>query len=98
MTAEKRSSALPDIPTMAEQGITGQEAYTLTGILAPAGTPKEIVTLLDIDMGEIVNNEEYFQEWQNMSNMKDMSAAMEMMSKIPGLKIETKERVEISFR
>jgi tripartite-type tricarboxylate transporter receptor subunit TctC len=46
VTAEKRSSALPDVPTMAEAGITGQEAYTLTGILAPAATPKEIIDLL----------------------------------------------------
>jgi len=46
VTAEKRSSALPDVPTMAEAGITGQEAYTLTGILAPAATPKDIISLL----------------------------------------------------
>jgi tripartite-type tricarboxylate transporter receptor subunit TctC len=46
VTAEKRSSALPDVPTMAEAGISGQEAYTLTGILAPAATPKEIIDLL----------------------------------------------------
>ena len=54
VTAEKRSAALPEVPTMAEAGIQGQEAYTLTGILAPAGTPsaiidqlhQEIVTLL----------------------------------------------------
>jgi len=44
--AEKRVSALPDAPTMAEAGVPGQEADTLTGIVAPAGTPKEIVELL----------------------------------------------------
>jgi tripartite-type tricarboxylate transporter receptor subunit TctC len=36
---------------MAEAGYPGQEAYTITGIVAPAATPKEIVTLLH---GEIV--------------------------------------------
>jgi len=46
VTADKRSAALPDVPTMAEAGIRGQEAYTLTGILAPAGTPGEIVDRL----------------------------------------------------
>ena len=35
-------------------GITGQEAYTLTGILAPAGTPKEIVSLLHQEIVKIV--------------------------------------------
>lgn len=58
VTAEKRSSALPDIPTMAEQGITGQEAYTLTGILAPAGTPKEIITLLHREIVKLVADPE----------------------------------------
>ena len=52
VTAEKRSQALPDVPTMAEAGIFGQEAYTLTGMLAPAGTPKAIIDQLH---QEIVN-------------------------------------------
>ena len=52
VTAEKRSSALPEVPTMAEAGIDGQEAYTLTGILAPAATPKEIIDLLHREIVE----------------------------------------------
>src|ERR1700709_2141965 len=43
----ERASQLPDVPTFAEQGIKDQEADTITGIVAPAGTPKEIVDLLD---------------------------------------------------
>ena len=39
---------------MAEAGYPGQEAYTLTGILAPAGTPKEIVSLLHREIVKIV--------------------------------------------
>ncbi len=42
----QRSSALPDVPTIVEAGFPGQEADTLLGVLAPARTPKEIVTLL----------------------------------------------------
>src|SRR5262249_28360304 len=41
-----RSKTLPDVPTIAEAGFPGQEAYTLTGFLAPAATPKEIIALL----------------------------------------------------
>ena len=44
--AFKRAAELPDVPTMAEAGFPGQEADTLTGVLAPAGTPKEIIMLL----------------------------------------------------
>jgi tripartite-type tricarboxylate transporter receptor subunit TctC len=54
VTAEKRSPTLPDIPTMAESGYPGQEAYTVTGLLAPAGTPKEIVALLHREIVRIV--------------------------------------------
>ena len=41
--ATKRSPALPDVPTSAEAGIPDLESDTLTGIVAPAGTPKEII-------------------------------------------------------
>ena len=46
IAATERSPELPDVPTFTEQGVTGQDADTLTGIVAPAGTPKEIVDLL----------------------------------------------------
>lgn len=59
---------------------------------------KETVTLLDVALGEILSNDEYAKEWQDMSRVKDMATAMERMKKIPGLKIETEKRVEISFR
>jgi tripartite-type tricarboxylate transporter receptor subunit TctC len=39
----KRSAALPDVATNIEQGVPGLESDTLTGIVAPAGTPKEII-------------------------------------------------------
>lgn len=52
--AEKRVAALPDVPTMAEAGVSDQEADTLTGIVAPAATPKEIVDQLQRDIAKIV--------------------------------------------
>jgi tripartite-type tricarboxylate transporter receptor subunit TctC len=54
VTAETRSKALPDVPTMAEAGFSGQEAYTLTGILAPAGTPKGIIAQLHQEIVTLV--------------------------------------------
>ncbi len=41
--AKQRVAALPDLPTSGEEGVAGLESDTLTGIVAPAGTPKEIV-------------------------------------------------------
>jgi tripartite-type tricarboxylate transporter receptor subunit TctC len=52
--ADKRVAALPDVPTMAEAGVADQEADTLTGIVVPAGTPKEIVDQLQRDIAKIV--------------------------------------------
>jgi tripartite-type tricarboxylate transporter receptor subunit TctC len=46
VAAVQRVAALPDLATFAEQGVKDQEADTLTGIVVPAGTPKEIVELL----------------------------------------------------
>jgi tripartite-type tricarboxylate transporter receptor subunit TctC len=45
---------MPDVPTFAEQGVKDQDADTLTGIVAPAGTPKEIVDLLYREIAKTV--------------------------------------------
>ena len=55
VAAKKRSAALPDIPTLDELGIKGQEAETMTGVFVPAGTPKEIVDLLQREFSAVVN-------------------------------------------
>jgi tripartite-type tricarboxylate transporter receptor subunit TctC len=54
VTATRRSSVLPNVPTLAELGIEGQEAETMQGILVPAGTPKEIVTLLEREITGVI--------------------------------------------
>src|SRR5258708_5365216 len=46
VAATERAPGIPEVPTFAEQGVKDQEAETLTGIVVPAGTPKEIVNLL----------------------------------------------------
>ena len=54
VTSEKRVKGFEDVPTAAEAGLPGQDAYTLTGMLAPAGTPKEIVATLHREIVKIV--------------------------------------------
>jgi tripartite-type tricarboxylate transporter receptor subunit TctC len=54
IAATERAEGIPDVPTFAEQGVKGQEADTLTGIVAPAGTPKEIVELLSREIARSV--------------------------------------------
>jgi len=55
VTASKRSAALPDIPTLDEFGIKGQDAETMTGVFVPAATPKPIVDLLQREIAAIVS-------------------------------------------
>lgn len=43
-TSEKRSPLLPNLPTVAEQGLTGFVSYNWNGMLAPVKTPREIIT------------------------------------------------------
>jgi len=54
VTAKKRAAAMPEVPTMEELGIKGQEAETMQGVFVPAGTPQAIVELLQREIAAIV--------------------------------------------
>jgi tripartite-type tricarboxylate transporter receptor subunit TctC len=58
ITAKVRLETLPDIPTLDEMGIKDQEAETITGVFVPAGTPKEVVDLLQREIATIVKSAE----------------------------------------
>jgi tripartite-type tricarboxylate transporter receptor subunit TctC len=50
VTSEKRAEAFPDLPTIAEAGLPGYEFTAWIGMLAPAGTPKQIVDRLNAEV------------------------------------------------
>jgi len=52
VTSATRAAALPDVPTMQEAGVPGFEASSWFGVLAPAGTPRDIVTRLDTEIAK----------------------------------------------
>lgn len=54
ITGSKRAAGAPDIPTLAEAGVPGYEAYGWHGIFAPSKTPPEVVAALVKDMHEIL--------------------------------------------
>jgi len=56
VTSKKRFSLLPDVPTFDESGLPGFEAVLHYGVLAPAGTPKEIVDRLSEELRKLVDN------------------------------------------
>lgn len=56
VTSAKRSSALPDVPTIAEAGLPGYEATAWFGILAPAGTPEPVITKLNTELSAVLRD------------------------------------------
>jgi tripartite-type tricarboxylate transporter receptor subunit TctC len=54
----KRLPALPEFPTMAESGVPGYEAFSWAGLIAPAGTPREVVTRLNRETMQILKQKE----------------------------------------
>jgi tripartite-type tricarboxylate transporter receptor subunit TctC len=75
VTAAKRSSALPDVPTMAEAGVTGQESETMQGIFLPAGTPKEIINLLNNEIVKAMAMLDVKEKCEVVANKPDEFAA-----------------------
>jgi tripartite-type tricarboxylate transporter receptor subunit TctC len=49
VTSSKRSPAVPDVPTVAESGVPGYEAIAWQGLVAPAGTPKNIIARINAE-------------------------------------------------
>ena len=54
VTGAKRSPSAPEIPTMAEAGVPGYESVGWFGLMAPAGTPREVVQLLNREINRIL--------------------------------------------
>ena len=55
ISSQKRSSLLPELPTMIEAGVPGYVSDTYFGVFAPAGTPQEIIARLNTELVKIVH-------------------------------------------
>lgn len=58
VTSAKRASGVPDLPTIAEAGVQGYEAVQWFGILAPAGTPNDIIARLHRDVLRVMQDKD----------------------------------------
>ena len=54
ITSKERVSAMPDVPTLQESGVTGAESGSWLGLLAPAGTPPEVVEKISRGLQQVV--------------------------------------------
>jgi len=58
VTGAKRLASMPELPTIAESGLPGYEASSWYGILAPAGTPRDIVMKLNAELAKALEQPE----------------------------------------
>jgi tripartite-type tricarboxylate transporter receptor subunit TctC len=58
VSTAKRSPEIPEVPTIAEAGVPGYEAIVWIGMLAPAGTPREIVAKLNGEIGKLIRTDD----------------------------------------
>jgi tripartite-type tricarboxylate transporter receptor subunit TctC len=54
VASPKRIAALPNVPTLAEQGVPNFEAWAWQGLVVPAGTPKDVIARLNAEYAKAV--------------------------------------------
>ena len=64
VTTARRSSVLPDVPTLQEAGLKDFDIGTWFGVLAPAATPKDVVARLSAEMAKIVASPDFAQRME----------------------------------
>jgi len=62
-TGDKRSAVLPNVPTASEAGVPGYQATIWLGIMAPAGTPKDIVERLNAEIAKVIAKPAIREAW-----------------------------------
>lgn len=75
VTSKKRSAALPDVPTLDESGLKGFDVYQWTAMLAPAKTPRALITRLNTEVVGILK--------QPAANDRLQAAGFEPQSSTP---------------
>ena len=58
VASPQRSALMPDVPTIAEQGLPGYEAYSWAALFAPAGTPPDVVAKINADFNKVMRDPE----------------------------------------
>ena len=74
-TGLKRSTVLPEVPTISEAGVKGYETTIWLGIMAPAGTPRPVLDRLNAEIGKIVSRPDVKKAW-NEQGAEPMSMSI----------------------
>jgi tripartite-type tricarboxylate transporter receptor subunit TctC len=79
-TGEKRSSVLPDVPTVEQAGLSGYEATIWLGLMAPTGTPKPVIDKLNAAVNAAIKRPEIVKLWADQG-AEPMSMTPEQFDK-----------------
>ncbi|CAM3360352.1 tripartite tricarboxylate transporter substrate binding protein [Paracidovorax anthurii] len=82
VTTAQRSSALPDVPTLDEAGLKGFDIGTWFGLLAPAGTPREVVTRLGAEMAKIIQSPDFRKRMEDIGAEPTAGSGEQLAQKI----------------
>jgi tripartite-type tricarboxylate transporter receptor subunit TctC len=82
VTTASRSSALPEVPTLSEAGLSGFNIGTWFGVLAPTATPKDVLTRLNTEMVKIIKSPEFVKRMDDIGAQPVGNKAEEMARQI----------------
>jgi tripartite-type tricarboxylate transporter receptor subunit TctC len=77
VTGEKRTPALPDTPTLIEQGVKGFPSYSWWGVYAPTGTPRPIVDKMHAEITKAVRSPDVTKKFIEQFNMEILTNSPE---------------------
>ena len=93
VTSMKRSPLLPAIPTVDESGVPGYEDITFNGLMAPAGTPREILVRVQSEVAKIVRTPELHKRFLDRGVELTASASPEEFTAYVKAEFEKKARL-----
>ena len=93
MTSLKRSPLLPDVPTVDESGLAGYEDITLNGLVAPAGTQREILARLNRAVASAVSEPDLYRRFIERGIELRASASPEEFTGYIKAEFEKKKRL-----
>lgn len=93
VTSLKRSPLLPDVPTVDESGLPGYEDITFNGLMAPAGTPREIRVRLNAAVAKAVHDAELHRRYLERGIELTASASPEEFAGYVKAEVDKKSRI-----
>jgi tripartite-type tricarboxylate transporter receptor subunit TctC len=93
VTSLKRSALLPHLPTIAESGLPGFEDITFNGIVAPAGTPRDILVRLQTEIGKAVRTPDLHKKFLERGVELTASASPEEFTQYVKAEFDKKARL-----